>query len=257
MILLFSGTGNSLHVANLLSARLGDEIITLPLKNGGILNKDFERIIWVFPVYSWGVPPVVSRWIKEIDIPRAEDVAHHAVMTCGDDIGQADMMWRKEIEARGWRTAGTFSVQMPNTYVLMKGFDVDSESLAEEKIKAAASRVEEISEKIVNLPHPDYSDVVRGGFAWIKTKLIYPYFVKFEMSPKPFHSTTACTGCGVCARSCPLANITMIKARDGHPAPAWGQNCALCLGCYHACPHHAVAYGKITKNKGQKKILKK
>lgn len=251
MILLFSGTGNSLHVANLLAGQLGDEIKLLAEAAGEAIEADYDRVIWVFPIYSWGVPPVVLRWMKELDIKGAERVVHHAVVTCGDDIGQADRMWRRAAQRRNWRTAGVYSVQMPNTYVLMKGFDVDSPELAQQKIDAAGPRANEIARHISAHPQGEYADVVRGGFAWIKTNIIYPYFVRFEMSPKPFHHTDACVGCGICASACPLRNIEM-RASE----PCWGDNCALCLGCYHSCPHHAVAYGKITKDKGRKTILK-
>ena len=36
------------------------------------------------------------------------------------------------------------------------------------------------------------------------------------MSPRPFHASDACVGCGICARSCPTGNITMKGGR-----PAW------------------------------------
>ena len=33
--------------------------------------------------------------------------------------------------------------------------------------------------------------------------------------------------------------------------PVWGDNCAMCLSCYHHCPKHAVEYGRQTMMKGQ------
>ena len=251
MIILFSGTGNSLHIANILSETLGDRIVKLPVKDNVVDCLDNDRVIWVFPVYSWGVPPVVARWIAELSIAGADKAVHHAVMTCGDDVGMADRMWRKAIEKRGWKAAGAYSVIMPNTYVLMKGFDVDSPEVASEKIEAASPRTKAIAESILKNGSARIAEVVRGAFPWVKTKIIYPWFVRFDMSPKPFHSTDACVGCGLCAQACPLSNILMVESR-----PQWGDNCALCLGCYHTCPHHAVAYGKATLRKGRKPILK-
>ena len=69
MIICFSGTGNSAAVASRLSVLLDDE--SLVLLRGEILTGEKpaltlkgERIIWVFPTYSWGVPPVVADFYR-------------------------------------------------------------------------------------------------------------------------------------------------------------------------------------------------
>lgn len=216
-----------------------------------------ERIIWVFPVYSWGVPPVVRKYIKKVEI-NPETAAesdgsnkrnkHYMVCTCGDDVGLTHKEWRRLIRKRGWRAVATFSVQMPNTYVLLPGFDVDSATVADEKLSKAPARIRAIARAIRHEARVD--DVVRGGVPWIKSKILRPLFKTFLMSPKPFHYTDKCVGCGKCASQCPMDNIIMSK--DGsYKRPEWGKNCALCLGCYHICPHHAVAYGHATEKKGQ------
>lgn len=242
-----------MYVARGLSRLLGDAIAALP-HDGPMPEVDKGRVLWVFPVYSWGVPPVVADIVKTIDIPGAEGARHMVVMTCGDDVGRTDRQWRKLIRSRGWTDGDAWSVQMPNTYVLMKGFDVDSDKLAMAKIKASEERVRRIAELIGSRATPAsgdvITDVVSGGFAWTKSAVVYPWFIRHAMSPKPFHSTDSCTGCGLCSRSCPMDNIAMADRR-----PVWGAECALCLRCYHICPSHAVGYSNATYGKGQKKQL--
>ena len=204
-----------------------------------------KRIIWVFPTYSWGVPPAISRFITEVNFTGVQAINHYMVTTCGDDIGQTADMWRKLINHRKWVAATAYSVTMPNTYVLMKGFDVDSPEVVAAKMGAMPARVEAVASAIKR-GFAD-SDVVRGSWAWVKTAIVYPYFRRFCMSPRPFHATDACITCGLCARSCPMENIGMADGR-----PRWGNRCALCLRCYHTCPTHAVAYGSATAAKGQK-----
>lgn len=253
MIVVFSGTGNSLYVADNLGRLLGDSVVSLP--HSGSMPPAGERVVWVMPVYSWGVPPVVCRWIKEMDFPGAADARHSLVVTCGDDTGTTDRQWRRLLEQRGWKGTDAWSVQMPNTYVLMKGFDVDSDALATEKIAKAGPRIEHIARLIASRTGAGdaepVSDLVRGSFATLKSRVVYPWFIRFAMSPEPFHANAMCVGCGICARSCPLGNITMGDDRR----PCWGNNCALCLRCYHACPHNAVAYSTVTRGKGRKKQL--
>jgi ferredoxin/flavodoxin len=281
MILVFSGTGNSMLVAKELQQQLGGEIVTLEgdmLLNAAsqkIVVPSTEQLVWVMPVYSWGVPPVVETFIKKVKIKSDQEVMHYLVLTCGDDIGLADNQWSKLIGRRGWSPRGTFSVTMPNTYVCMKGFDVDTPEAAAAKVAAMPARVREIAEKIRR--RFSDSDVTRGSWAWVKSAIIYPYFKAFCMSPKPFATTPDCNGCGKCARNCPLHNITIstsqhpplnttsatlddeptshnADATSHNPTPQWGNHCALCLRCYHGCPAHAVTYGKATAGKSQKPL---
>lgn len=254
MIIVFSGTGNSMHVARMLSGILGDGIVTLPQPSTALPAPDHDRVIWVMPVYSWGIPPVVARWMKTMDIPGGEHLPHFGVFTCGDDIGNAHFMWGRAADRRNWEPLGEWSVQMPNTYVLMKGFDVDSPTVARKKIESATARTRHIADLIAKMTETfnaggycePVADVVRGRFAWIKTAVIYPWFKRYAMSPEPFFADSRCIGCSICANSCPLKNISM---DGGHPR--WGKDCALCLRCYHICPRHAVAYSIATRGKGQ------
>lgn len=251
MIIFFSGTGNSERVARRLSALL-DDTNTVRLEGDMLLNPggadldadESGRIIWVFPTYSWGVPPAVARFISECAIkPAAKQARHFMVTTCGDDMADTDRQWRRLLLRRGLDARGAFAVIMPNTYVLMKGFDTDAPGLAKAKLDASEERVREIARAIAS---DAPSSLIRGSFAWIKSHVIYPWFIRHAMSPKPFHADGGCIGCGICVKGCPMDNITMENGM-----PVWGEKCAMCLRCYHYCPRHAVAYGNKTDGKGQ------
>lgn len=256
MILVFSGTGNTYHIARLLGEELSQEVRLLRapdlLSPQRITVGSDEPLIWAFPVYSWGVPPVLVRFIRTF-IPEghAAHAVHHALITYGDDAGLTASQWRRLLLDRGLRPGGAYGVAMPNTYVLMKGFDVDSPDLARRKIGNAESSVARIAAEIRANRLGRWDDNLnKGGFAFIKSRVIRPWFEHHCMSPKPFRAGDSCIGCGKCAAVCPMANITIQAGR-----PRWSQNCAMCLACYHVCPYHAVEYGKITFPKGQKPLL--
>ncbi len=251
MIIWFSGTGNTRYAAETLGKLLGDsdvrpftpEMLREPDK--AFIDCDpAHPLVWAFPTYSWGIPPVVEAVMSRCRFGEGALKARHVMLTtCGDDMAYTDRQWRRIMKKRGLRTAGAYALEMPNTYTLMKGFDVDPAGLAEKKLEAAPEALRRIAEAIKT----DGRDIlVRLSFSWAKSAIVYPWFKRFAMSPKPFHVNAGCTGCGTCARACPMKNIAM---RDGEPV--WGDKCALCLRCYHICPRHAVAYGKATDGKGQ------
>lgn len=256
MIIYFSGTGNSRYVAEGLQKRLdagalyelsGDRLLE-PQKQ--LLEApDNELVLWVFPTYAWSVPAIVLRFIDKVRFKGAEQARHYMVCTCGDDMGRADDRWRHHIGRRGWTPRGAFSVTAPNTYLCMKGFDLDSRELEQRKLDAIPPRLDEIAEKI-NRKFAD-GDLTRGSAAWLKTNVAYYWFMANKMSPLPFRADPErCTSCGLCARSCPLENISM------KPLPSWGPVCAMCLRCYHHCPSRAIDYGKFTLGKGQYRRFK-
>ncbi|MDE5661003.1 MAG: EFR1 family ferrodoxin [Muribaculaceae bacterium] len=252
MILYFSGTGNTRRAATLLSEALGDtdlrrltpQMLLDPASARFDMSVGDTRVVWAFPTYSWGIPPVVAAVMRGCMAGQGfSDATHYMLATCGDDIAYTDRQWRRIMKARGFRAGGAFSVVMPNNYVLMKGFDTDSDEVAARKLAEAPDAIRRIADAI----RDGGADIaVRLRFSRIKSSVIYPSFVRYAMSPRPFGSNEGCVSCGKCAASCPMDNIAM---KDGRPV--WGTHCAMCLRCYHICPRHAVTYGKATDGKGQ------
>lgn len=248
MILYHTGTGNSRLVALRLADILEDRVLRIDAYTPHAFRlKPLEKIVWVFPVYCWGIPPEVVRYIRSLQLENPSAVEQFMVCTCGDDVGLTAEQWLNEINKRGWFACGRYSIQMPNNYVLLPGFDVDPDDEELRKLVIAEIRTKEVGKKIMENSELFANDVVKGSMAWLKSRVLYPLFCRFLMSPKPFKATADCVGCGKCSRVCPRENIAL----NANHRPEWGGDCAMCLGCYHVCPHHAVAYGRVTRTKGQ------
>lgn len=247
MIYYFSGTQNSKYVAYHLGKLLQDDITFIPnvIKNN-CETEIYDQVIGiVFPIHSWGVPKIVLKFVENLRLSQSANHYIYMVCTCGDDVGYAPEMLDKVLRKKGFMLNAAFSILMPNTYVLLPGFDVDSDKLVEQKINHAPQRIKEISD-IIKL-RGETIDVVRGNFPKFKTKIIYPIFQKIGINTKKWNvDSQKCISCGRCKNICPVGNIEIIDR-----TPTWSSNCTSCLACFHICPHHAINYGKSTFNKSQ------
>ncbi|MBO7460404.1 MAG: EFR1 family ferrodoxin, partial [Bacteroidales bacterium] len=152
-------------------------------------------------------------------------------------------IFRKELSDRGLDLNAAYCFKMPNTYVNMMGMTVDREEVANEKIAKAKEKLPKVIEMIKS--KTAFSDMIKGGFPRFKSNVIGSGFYKWA-SDEPFFATDACISCGMCAKVCPLQNITIENGR-----PHWNGHCNTCDACYHYCPKNAIQYGKKTKGKGQ------
>lgn len=278
MIFYFSGTGNSRYAALTLGDKLGEEVSPIAFSECASISPKGNTLGIVCPVYSWGVPPIVLRFIENLNDEMAKwafRMPVWIVLVCGDETGYAPRMMKAALKRRGINLAGGWSLQMPNNYVLLPGFDVDSKAVEQEKLSKAPDAINAIAEKIINSEWEE--NYVIGSMPWIKSRIIYPLFTKWGIDPKLWRATDACVGCGLCAKNCPTRNITMTSEKsvlsinavklgnsgnsvklekfentgNSGDHPIWGSNCVSCLSCYHICPRNAVQYSSITRKKGQ------
>ena len=99
---------------------------------------------FVFPIYAWGPPSLVLKVIKRLEIEGGERAYCYMVCTCGDDTGCTTALFRRALKAKGWKLSCGFSLAMPNTYVCLPGFDVDSAEMAQAKVDATRKRLPEV-----------------------------------------------------------------------------------------------------------------
>lgn len=253
MIFYFSATGNSRYAAFSLGETLGEKVLEMVSPDHVPNEFSGETLGFVFPVYSWGLPVPVVDFIKSIGGKFAKSVKEKnvyvwAVITCGDDVALAPEMFIKTMADSKIHVSAVWSLEMPNTYILLPGFDVDPENVEEKKIEEAPKRIRMIVSQVKE--KAEALDVVRGSFSWLKTRMVYPLFRKWGISTRKWHSNSGCIGCGKCSHICPYHNIRMKSSKEGN-RPEWGNRCCSCLGCYHVCPQKAVEYGSATKRKGQ------
>ena len=250
MIFYFSGCGNSRFVAETLAENLDDVLTFIPeaARNHQYdytLAED-EALGFVFPIYSWAPPRLVLDFLKQLRLASKPNYVYFAC-TCGDQCGQTEKIFRKALKEKGWTLSACFSMKMPETYIGMAGFKLDTEENARKKIEDTKATLAKNSPRLKN--RECFSEMTVGGFAWLKSHLINKSFNKYATDDSKYFSKEQCISCGKCEEVCPLRNITLEEGR-----PVWHHHCTMCMACYHHCPVNTIQYGKATEGKGQSRF---
>ena len=248
MILWYSGCGNSRFVADSLSRELGDDnMVFIPeaARQGTVLEFGQDDVLGiVFPVYSWSVPKLVSEFLRTATI-KGKPAYIFAACTCGDETGLTEKHLRKDLAKQGLMLDAFFSFQMPETYVNLPGFKLDTDENAQRKISATKSSLAQTIDLIRQRAKGNF-DKLKGGSSFLKSNILKPLFYGLLITDRKFRVSDSCIGCGICAKNCPLKNITIENDR-----PKWNGHCTNCMSCYHRCPKNAINFGKATRGKGQ------
>ncbi|HWQ78210.1 MAG TPA: EFR1 family ferrodoxin [Anaerovoracaceae bacterium] len=247
MIFYFTGTGNSLYAAGKIAEAQGDRMYSIARlmdqqKKAFHYNfNENELLGFVFPIYAWGPPGIVLDFISKLDVSGYPYV--FSLNTCGDEEGKTPKVIRKALAAKGLALAGSFSIRMPNNYIL-EGFDVDPKDVEAEKLKAAELMLAEINTTIGQRKKNVYL-TLPGKHATLKTTFANPMFNRFAMNTRHYSADDSCTRCGLCEQICPVHTIRITDK------PVWGKACTYCMACINRCPVRAIQYGKGTAKKGR------
>jgi len=233
----FSGTGNSLRLARALAEAFDDAELVPIAAAGAEPAEPPERVGLVFPVYAFGPPNIVARFIAE-RLPAGPETYIFAAMTYAGEPGPTALIVRKLLRARGLELSAAFGVRMPQNYPPMGGAprtEKQQQILAksEQQIAAAVAAARECPRGQIN----------KGNLAvrWIGL-IAYPLFHRgMAKADGKFSVDENCDHCGLCARICPVGDIEIVDGR-----PRWLGKCQQCYACFHWCPKGAIQRGRKT-----------
>lgn len=120
MIIYFTGTGNSRHLAK----KVGEAINEIPVNSFEYIKEckkgSFDSdtpYVFVCPTYAWQIPHIFEKLIRE-SVFHGSDKAYF-IMDCGGEIGNA----RKQLQAlcsdKGFEFMGVYEVVMPENYTAL------------------------------------------------------------------------------------------------------------------------------------------
>jgi len=230
-VFYFSATGNSLSVAK----KIGSIISSIPqelhdMKEKGsdhIIATDSDAVGIVFPVYFGRLPRPVKEFIEclKTDAPYV-----FAVMTYGEIAGCAASDFVRTARRSGLSPAYVRTLKMVDNNFSVVNVEKQVRTQGRKHIAG------HLSEIVYDIRHRRRF-VERPGIIDRITSFVEDRMTA-EDAPRRFSvETYKCTGCGICAKVCPMANLSMTDGR-----PTWGDNCLKCTACYHNCPQEAIRY---------------
>ena len=241
MILYFSGTGNSRHIARVISQITGDERLPLnaEIKRGGTGRfEEADRLVFVAPIYAWRFPLVVEDLLRRSDFTGVKKAWF--VATCASDAGAAVNYLKQICSEKGLESMGFAAVVMPDNYMALFGATEAEE--AKRIISAADVRAAELARLISRGER--FSSAAISFADRVKSSAVNAVFNRFIVGDGKFRTNSGCIGCGLCAELCPLNDIELYGGR-----PRWLGKCCHCMACIGGCPSAAIEYGSKTVGK--------
>jgi ferredoxin/flavodoxin len=246
----FTGTGNSLKVAKdiIEISNIPDfNIVSIAKNISNVKNIKPEGIVgFVFPVYYYGIPKIVSEFLENIDLKNASYIfvvaGYGASGGNGGCLHQAKNIFLKN----NIRLNAGFYIKTIDNFILWI-WDVPSIEKHNMINKLTNKKVKIISEHISK--ETEYFD--KSFMEYIGPVLFgYKNFIKIVIiSDKSFFSDSNCNSCGICAKVCPTDNIKLNNGR-----PEWkSENCQKCLACLHLCSKKSIEYGNKTRKRSRYK----
>ena len=243
MVLYYSATGNTQYVAQQLARLLEDECMDLlgRVKAGDLSPIRSEKpFVICAPVYVCEMPIFLARFLKKLPLEGCKQV--YFVCTSGGYAGitgglAKGIMRRKKLE---WM--GHSEVVMPRNYVASDSYAMLTPDQIAQRLHKAQEQLPQLARTIARGEKLTARHIYLVEY--LITLPLTPVWTRYMLTAKDFHTTDACTGCGLCERLCPLNNIRLNEGR-----PLWSDACTHCMACIGNCPTRAIDYGSITQNK--------
>jgi len=243
-IYYFTGTGNSLRIANLLAEKINDcELVPIAkVWEKAELTSISEIVGFVFPLYWSGLPKIVYDFVNKIDLKVTNYI--FTVITSAGDITELPLQQlEKLLKNKEKKLNAGIYITMPNNYII--GYDVHSEERQKQFFERAIHQVESFSEIVINKSENLDKDIFEKDVSRSE-KFNRKFRENVYESDKSFSVDDNCSSCGICEQVCPVNNIIL---QDGKPE--WQHKCQQCLACINFCPEKSIQIGTQTVKTGR------
>ncbi|MBU1076057.1 MAG: EFR1 family ferrodoxin [Spirochaetes bacterium] len=237
----FSATGNSLKVTRDLAGVLGNtKVVSIPKHIGKSIDVKTDAVGLIFPVYMWGPPLIIARFIKKMKVRK--DTYVFAIVTYGGLSAGTLPILSKLFQKKGIRLKAGFTMLMPGNYTPF--YNAMPKWLQKFMFNRELKRIKRIA-NIVRKRKRHRLEQTFFLISWILSGLLHgKKALQIPVMDKGFWVDENCNSCRICEKVCPVKNIRMKNKR-----PSWLHHCEQCLACLHWCPKKAIQWEKRTKKR--------
>ena len=245
-IYYFSGTGNSLFVANELQKQVSDsKLIPIAAILNGVSEKKknclktvADIIGLVFPCHGLTIPIPVKKFLKHLDLSSSKYI--FAVATMGGFSKQyVAPLLNKLLKPKNKKLDAAYNIRIfsNNIFSTKRINPLPSKEKGDKRIKNALLKLEKIA---VIIRNNQKSKARKVSFYPMKDSY-YSFMKEVNTMDEKYYSDEKCNGCGICQKICPVDNIKLVDEK-----PEWQHKCQMCTGCLHYCPQKAIQWGEYT-----------
>jgi Pyruvate/2-oxoacid:ferredoxin oxidoreductase delta subunit/flavodoxin len=244
LIHYFTGTGNTAHAVSLIRDQLvsaGHRITVLRVSKGVVPPTGiFDYHIIAFPVLSWSAPVMMKKYIRKMPRSQGDKTAilavNGAIIYKGKLVkgftGQALEQLECILHRKKYDVLLTGNASFPDnwTQVTNPCDKQDTEAIfpiGEAEVQVFVQNFLAGKRELYRCGHfhSAWTFLVAGLFCLIGRRFLGKFYI----------ADSACTGCAICAKTCPAGTIHM-----QYKKPVWGTQCEDCNRCINLCPERAI-----------------
>ncbi|MGZ7445128.1 EFR1 family ferrodoxin [Paenibacillus sp. TH7-28] len=238
-IFYFSGTGNSLYIAQELHKSF-PEATVVPVIQWSDFHIKADAVGFVFPVHAFTMPAPVKHFLEKINLEEASYL--FAIATRGGSPCNVFLDMNRQLRKKGKVLNARWFIDMPNNFCHIA--DTPDQALIERLCAEALVKLEPIKTAIKNREEVHAPDSEKSF--WRK-RLIFPALsvvlrkTNYLHTDKNFYADDRCSGCGLCSKVCLSGKI---EQQDGRPVWKEETECYFCFACINYCPRQAIQIRK-------------
>ncbi len=235
MVIYYSATGNSKHVALKIHEAFGGALVDICAPGlPSLFHMEDGETLWLVTFNCfWGISNRMEAFVRQSEFRNVSKIA--VVITCGGYMGGADVPIESLLLEKGLPKPTFYPLVMVTNYSVLH--NVPSFGAQKRRLLRAEKALDNI---IAGEQKPYRSN----RFIRAITPMMHASYEKARTT-SPFNVSDACIGCGLCMKGCPVGAIEMSGNK-----PLWAlPKCDHCLRCLHRCPAEAINYGTSTQKR--------